>query len=98
MKDEINSLIKLSVWNVVKRPSSVTLLKGRWVYKNKLGDNNQLLRRKARFVAKGFMQVYGRDFFETHAPVAKMKSIKLILSLVAQLDLDLYQIDFDTAF
>ena len=98
MKDEINSLIKLGVWNVVKRPSGVTLLKGRWVYKNKLGDNNQLLRRKARFVAKGFMQMYGRDFFETHSPVAKMKSIKLMLSLAAKNNMEIHQMDFDTAF
>ena len=46
----------------------------------------------------GFLQVYGRDFFETTAPVSKMKSIKLILSLAARLDLELHQIDFDTAF
>jgi hypothetical protein len=44
------------------------------------------------------LQVHGRDFFETHSPVAKMRSIKMILSLVAQRDLELYQIDFDTAF
>ena len=98
MKEEMDSMERLGVWKIVPRPKGVTTLKGRWVYKNKLGDNNQLIRRKARFVAKGFQQVYGRDFFETHSPVAKMKSIKLILSLVAQLDLELYQIDFDTAF
>lgn len=98
MKEEIDSMERLGVWKIVPRPKGVTTLKGRWVYKNKLGDNNQLIRRKSRFVAKGFQQVYGRDFFETHSPVAKMKSIKLILSLVAQLNLELYQIDFDTAF
>ena len=98
MKEEMDSMERLGVWKVVPRPKGVATLKGRWVYKNKLGDNNQLIRRKARFVAKGFQQVYGRDFFETHSPVAKMKSIKLILSLVAQLNMELYQIDFDTAF
>ena len=66
--------------------------------KNKLGENNELIRRKARFVAKGFLQVYGRDFFDTHSPVAKMKSIKLVLSLTASRDLELLQMDFDTAF
>ena len=98
MKDEMDSMERLGVWKIVSRPKGASTLKGRWVYKNKLGDNNQLIRRKARFVAKGYEQIYGRDFFETHSPVAKMKSIKLILSLVAHLDLELYQIDFDTAF
>jgi hypothetical protein len=98
MQEEMESMERLGVWKKVKRPKGITVLKGRWVYKNKLGDNNQLIRRKARFVAKGFLQVHGRDFFETHSPVAKMKSIKLVLSLVAHYDLELYQIDFDTAF
>ena len=98
MQEEMDSMKRLGVWKIVPRPKGTTTLKGRWVYKNKLGDNNQLIRRKARFVAKGFLQVHGRDFFETHSPVAKMKSIKLILSLVAHMDLELDQIDFDTAF
>jgi transposase InsO family protein len=98
MQEEMDSMKRLGVWKIIQRPKGTTTLKGRWVYKNKLGDNNQLIRRKARFVAKGFLQVHGRDFFETHSPVAKMKSIKLILSLVAHMDLELYQIDFDTAF
>jgi hypothetical protein len=98
MKEEIDSMNRLGVWIIVPCPKGVKPLKGRWVFKNKLGDNNQLIRRKARFVAKGFLQVYGRDFFETHSPVAKMKSIKLMLSIVASQDLELMQLDFDTAF
>jgi transposase InsO family protein len=98
MQEEIDSMNQLRVWSIISCPKGVTPIKGRWVFKNKLGDNNQLLRRKARFVAKGFLQVHGRDFFDTHSPVAKMKSIKLMLSLTAQRDLELQQLDFDTAF
>lgn len=100
MKDEINSLKKLNVWEYVDRPdpSKHKVLTGRWVFKCKLGDKNQLLKRKARFVVRGYMQVYGRDFMETHAPVAKMKSILLMLSVTARDDLELHRLDFDTAF
>lgn len=98
MREEYSSLEKLGVWKIVPCPEGVTPLKGRWVFKNKLGEENQLVRRKARFVAKGYLQSYGRDFFETHAPVAKMKSIKMVLSIVASQDLELHQLDFDTAF
>jgi hypothetical protein len=98
MQNEIDSMNKLKVWNYVRCPSGVKPIEGRWVFKNKLGNDNQLLRRKARFVAKEFLQIYGRDYLETHSPVAKMKSIKLLLSIVSKLDLELKQIDFDTAF
>jgi hypothetical protein len=98
MQDEINSLKKLNVWSLAPCPSGTKPLTGRWVFKNKLGDQNQLIRRKARFVVKGFLQMYGRDFTETHAPVAKMKSILMQLSLTASNDYELQQLDFDTAF
>jgi len=98
MSEEIDSLNKLGVFERVRCPEGVKPLKGKWVYKNKLGDQNQLLRRKARFVAKGFLQVHGRDYFDTHSPVSKMKSIKVVLSLAARNGLELHQMDFDTAF
>ena len=53
---------------------------------------------KLDLLPKGFLQQYGIDFTETFAPVAKIKSIKIVLSLTASLDLELKQIDFDTAF
>ncbi len=99
MQNEFDALTHLKVWKVVDRPPKEhKVLTGRWVYKCKLGDKNQLLKRKARYVVRGYLQVYGRDFFETHAPVAKMKSILMMLSLTAKDDLELHQLDFDTAF
>jgi hypothetical protein len=98
MKEEFNSLLKQGVFSLVPRPSDRRILKGRWVYKIKLGPLNEILRRKARFVAKGFLQEYGTDYTETHSPVARMKSIKLILSLTARFDLELHQLDYKTAF
>ena len=95
---EFNSLTKMGVWKLVKRPKGIKVLKGRWVLKNKLGEHNEIVRRKARFVAKGYLQSFGIDYFETFAPVAKMKSIKLILSIVAKDDLELHQMDYETAF
>jgi hypothetical protein len=98
MTKEYESLEKLKVWKLVDRPKGIKPLTGRWVYKNKLGAQNQLVRRKARFVVHGYLQKHGRDYNETHAPVAKMKSIKLMLSITAKQDRELHQLDFETAF
>ena len=49
-------------------------------------------------VAKGYSQEAGIDYEETYAPVAKYKSIRAILSIVNQLDMELHQMDVQTAF
>lgn len=98
MKSEINSLKKQEAWELVPCPRDAKAIKGRWVFKRKLGDQNEVVRYKARFVAKGFLQVYGRDYMETHSPVSHLNSIKLVLAIVAENDMELRQMDFDTAF
>ena len=49
-------------------------------------------------MAKGFTQTYGLDYTETFSPVAKLNSIRIIISLVANLDWPLHQLDVKNAF
>ena len=98
IKQEYDSLIKNNTWILVERKPNMKVLKGKWVLDYKLGEYNELLRRKARYVIKGYAQNYGIDYFETHSPVVKSKSIRIMLILTALFDLELKQIDFDTAF
>ena len=53
-------------------------------------------RYKARLVAKGFTQKERIDFHEVFSPVVKNSFIKILLALVAQLDLELEQLDVKT--
>ena len=73
-------------------------ISARWVYAIKMDERNNPTRYKARLVARGFEQVHGIDFDETYAPVTKINSIKLLLSVAADQDLEIKQLDFDTAF
>jgi hypothetical protein len=52
----------------------------------------------ARLVAKGFTQTYGIDYLETFAPVTKLNSVRVLLSLAANRDWPLQQLDIKIAF
>ena len=53
---------------------------------------------KARLVAKGFTQTQGIDYDETFSPVAKIKSIRIMLAIAAFHDYEIWQMDVKTAF
>ena len=70
---------------------------GRWVYNVKDGpDDSEVY--KARYVAKGFTQVEGMDYFETFSPTVKMTSIRAFMQIAAEFNLSVSQMDVKTAF
>ena len=65
----------------------------KWVYKTKFGPDGKVDKHKVHLVAKGFSQVEGIDYIETFSPVAKMNSIRLVLSLATSLKWEVHQMD-----
>lgn len=69
----------------------------KWVYTITYHVDGTINKYKARLVAKGYAQTYGIDYQETFAPVAKMNSVKVLISLVATQKWPLYQFDVKNA-
>lgn len=99
MDEEMRSQDKNHTWTVVQRPINQRVIGNRWIYKYKMGiPGVEEPRLKARLVAKGYAQREGIDYHEIFAPVVKHVSIRILLSIVAQENLELEQLDVKTAF
>jgi hypothetical protein len=98
MEDEIRSIEMADVWELVPLQSDMQPIGCKWVFKIKRKSDGSIDRYKARLVAQGYTQQAGIDFNDTYAPVAKFATIRLMLALVAHHDLELHQMDVETAY
>ena len=98
MKLEIQTLKSQNTWVTVDRPRNKSVLKGTWAFKLKRLPDGTAYRHKARFCARGDMQIEGVDFFETYAPVVQWSTIRLLLSTVLTEGWTTRQVDYTNAF
>ena len=89
---------KNGTWELVDLPRGKTTVGCKWVFTVKYKYDGSLERYKARLVAKGFTKTYGIDYLETFTPVTKLNSVRVLLSLAANRDWPLQQLDIKNAF
>lgn len=97
MKEELKSHEEHNTWSVVQRPPDKKIIDSKWVFriKENEGDQGNSKRHKARLVAKGYMT---DQYAETYAPVAKLNTVRILLSVANQKDMHIHQMDVKTAF
>ncbi|CAI7865520.1 unnamed protein product [Closterium sp. NIES-53] len=78
-------------------PSRANIVDGMWIFRVKRPPGS-LPAFKARYVARGFSQRQGVDYFQTFSPTLKMTTLKVLLHIAAQRDYELHSLDFSTAF
>ena len=98
MEEELNMIDKNNTWNLLDPPKGKDIICLKWVYKTKYNEDGSIQKHKARLVAKGYSQQPGVDFNETFALVARIETIRLVLAIAAQLELNVYQMDVKSTF
>lgn len=99
VQSEYDSLMKNETWELCTLPKDRKAITNRWVFKVKHNPDGSVNKYKARLVARGFNQVYGLDYDETFAPVAKLTSIRVLISLALSVaNCKIHQMDVQTAF
>jgi len=98
MQDELNQFKRNDVWDLVPKPEHKNNIGTKWVFRNKVNEQREVIRNKARLVAQGYSQQEGIDYTETFAPVARLEAIRLLLSYVVNHNITLYQMDVKSAF
>lgn len=98
MDREIASLKENRTWILTELPPGATAIPCKWVFRLKKNPDGTIDKYKGRLVVKGFSQRHGIDFSETFSPVAKMGTVRSILSIAASEKMHLTQFDVSTAF
>ena len=98
MVDEMAPLHKNEAWDLVELLARRKPIGSKWVFKKNKNPEGKVEKYKSRLLANGYSQVSGIDFGDSFSLVAKVASIRLLLSIVATFDFEVEHMDVKTTF
>src|SRR5438046_10060775 len=98
MIEEIEVVIQHRTWELTNLSSGKRVIPLKWIYKIKRDAKGVLEKYKARIVVRDFSQIVDLDFDETFAPIVRIESIRIILTIATANDLHILHIDCKNVF
>ena len=98
IKTELDYILKNQTWVLVDLSLGAKPICYKWIFKRKYFPDGSIEKYKARLVAKGFSQKQNFDYLDTFAPVTRISSIRILITLASIAKLFIHQMDVKTSF
>ena len=98
MEQEMESMYSKYVGELIDLPESVRPIWCKWIYKKKRGVDGKVDTFKSWLVSKGYTQKEGVDYEDIFSPIAMLKSIRILFSIAAALDYEIWKMNIKRAF
>lgn len=96
--EELNAIERNSTWELVEPPKTKKPIDVKWVFKLKRKPDGTIAKHKARLVARGFLQKEGVNYSKVYAPVARMETIRLAITIASSKGWPMFQLHVKSAF
>ncbi|GJY49196.1 retrotransposon protein, putative, ty1-copia subclass [Tanacetum coccineum] len=98
MNAEMQSMMDDMIWVLVDLPPNCKTIRNKYIFKKKTDMDGNVHTYKAHLIAKGYTQTYMVDYEETFSPVADIRAIRILISIAAFNDHEIWQMDVKTSF
>ena len=98
MKEQLDQIVNNETWELVPRPIDKNVIGTKWLFRNKMNEQGEVVRNKRRLVCKGYSQQEGIDYEDTYALVARIEVVRIILAYATQKKFKVYQMDVKSTF
>jgi hypothetical protein len=96
--NEMDLILSNRTWELSERPHGCKPVGCKWMFKKQLRPDSTVEKYNAILVAKFYTPKEGENYFDTYSPVARLTTIRVLVSMAASYDLIVHQIDIKTAF